>query len=204
MSHPPAVHAAGQASTDQDEAQCAFPLGPRNRAACWQSLAICADGAPRHRGTIASRRADSPIRWASPTTLMHPLGAASRQDGGRPMDLINGLQTFIRVVETGSFSAVAREANTSQSAVTRQVAQLGDAFRRSPAAPDNSQAQPDRRRPGPAAFAHDICWKKQPICRRRLDGIATRRRRRASWPAGWRSDPVDARTDRTVASPSRA
>jgi DNA-binding transcriptional LysR family regulator len=40
------------------------------------------------------------------------------------MDLINGLQTFIRVVETGSFSAVAREANASQSAVTRQVAQL--------------------------------------------------------------------------------
>jgi len=40
------------------------------------------------------------------------------------MDLINGLQTFIRVVETGSFSAVAREANTSQSAITRQVAQL--------------------------------------------------------------------------------
>ena len=40
------------------------------------------------------------------------------------MDLISGLQTFIRVVETGSFSAVAREGNTSQSAVTRQVAQL--------------------------------------------------------------------------------
>jgi len=44
------------------------------------------------------------------------------------MDLINGLQTFIRVVETGSFSAVARESNTSQSAVTRQVAQLEDHF----------------------------------------------------------------------------
>ena len=40
------------------------------------------------------------------------------------MDLINGLRTFIRVVETGSFSAVARESNASQSAVTRQVAQL--------------------------------------------------------------------------------
>ena len=44
------------------------------------------------------------------------------------MDLINGLQTFIRVVETGSFSAVARESNASQSAVTRQVAQLEDHF----------------------------------------------------------------------------
>jgi DNA-binding transcriptional LysR family regulator len=44
------------------------------------------------------------------------------------MDLINGLHTFIRVVETGSFSAVAREINTSQSAVTRQVAQLEEHF----------------------------------------------------------------------------
>jgi DNA-binding transcriptional LysR family regulator len=44
------------------------------------------------------------------------------------MDLINGLHTFIRVVETGSFSAVAREENNSQSAVTRQVAQLEEHF----------------------------------------------------------------------------
>jgi DNA-binding transcriptional LysR family regulator len=44
------------------------------------------------------------------------------------MDLITGLQTFVRVVETGSFSAVARESKTSQSAVTRQVAQLEDHF----------------------------------------------------------------------------
>jgi DNA-binding transcriptional LysR family regulator len=44
------------------------------------------------------------------------------------MDLINGLHTFIRVVETGSFSAVARETNASQSAITRQVAQLEEHF----------------------------------------------------------------------------
>lgn len=44
------------------------------------------------------------------------------------MDLISGLHTFIRVVETGSFSAVARESNSSQSAVTRQVAQLEEHF----------------------------------------------------------------------------
>jgi DNA-binding transcriptional LysR family regulator len=44
------------------------------------------------------------------------------------MDLINGLHTFIRVVETGSFSAVARESNASQSAVTRQVAHLEEHF----------------------------------------------------------------------------
>src|ERR1700748_2724229 len=44
------------------------------------------------------------------------------------MDLISGLHTFIRVVETGSFSAVAREENSSQSAVTRQIAQLEEHF----------------------------------------------------------------------------
>ena len=44
------------------------------------------------------------------------------------MDLINGLHTFIRVVETGSFSAVARQSNASQSAITRQVAQLEEHF----------------------------------------------------------------------------
>ncbi|WP_428488036.1 LysR substrate-binding domain-containing protein [Rhodopila sp.] len=44
------------------------------------------------------------------------------------MDLISGLQSFIRVVETGSFSAVARESNTSQSAVTRHIAQLEEHF----------------------------------------------------------------------------
>lgn len=40
------------------------------------------------------------------------------------MDLLGALQTFIRVVETGSFSAVARESGASQSAVTRQMTQL--------------------------------------------------------------------------------
>ena len=40
------------------------------------------------------------------------------------MDLIAGLHVFIRVAETGSFSAVARETGSSQSAVTRQIAQL--------------------------------------------------------------------------------
>ena len=44
------------------------------------------------------------------------------------MDLIAGLHTFIRVVETGSFSGVARESNSSQSAVTRQIAQLEEHF----------------------------------------------------------------------------
>jgi DNA-binding transcriptional LysR family regulator len=44
------------------------------------------------------------------------------------MDLIGGLRSFIRVVETGSFSAVARENQISQSAVTRLIAQLEQHF----------------------------------------------------------------------------
>jgi len=44
------------------------------------------------------------------------------------MDLIGALRGFIRVVETGSFSAVAREGQVSQSAITRQIAQLEEHF----------------------------------------------------------------------------
>ncbi|HUI58677.1 MAG TPA: LysR family transcriptional regulator [Steroidobacteraceae bacterium] len=44
------------------------------------------------------------------------------------MDLLEGLRTFTRIAETGSFSAVAREHNASHSAVTRQVGQLEEHF----------------------------------------------------------------------------
>lgn len=40
------------------------------------------------------------------------------------MDKLLAMQTFVRVVETGSFSAVARDTNTTQSAVSKQVAAL--------------------------------------------------------------------------------
>jgi DNA-binding transcriptional LysR family regulator len=40
------------------------------------------------------------------------------------MDLLGALRGFVRVVETGSFSAVAREGGQSVSAVNRQLAQL--------------------------------------------------------------------------------
>ena len=40
------------------------------------------------------------------------------------MDRLAAMQTFVRVVECGSFSAVARESKTSQSAVSKQVAAL--------------------------------------------------------------------------------
>jgi len=44
------------------------------------------------------------------------------------MDLLAALTSFVRVAETGSFSAVARETGISHSAVTRLVSQLEDHF----------------------------------------------------------------------------
>jgi DNA-binding transcriptional LysR family regulator len=44
------------------------------------------------------------------------------------MDRLNAMQTFVRVVESGSFSAVARESQTTQSAVSKQVAALETAL----------------------------------------------------------------------------
>jgi len=40
------------------------------------------------------------------------------------MDRLQTMQTFVRVVETGSFSAVAKEAGATQSAISKQVAAL--------------------------------------------------------------------------------
>ncbi len=40
------------------------------------------------------------------------------------MDLLAALKTFVSVSETGSFSAVARHENASQSAITRRIAEL--------------------------------------------------------------------------------
>jgi DNA-binding transcriptional LysR family regulator len=40
------------------------------------------------------------------------------------LDRLTAMQTFVRVVERGSFSAVAREARTTQSAISKQVAGL--------------------------------------------------------------------------------
>src|SRR3984893_5603066 len=40
------------------------------------------------------------------------------------MDKLRAMKTFVRVVEAGSFSAVAHESDTTQSAVSKQVAAL--------------------------------------------------------------------------------
>ena len=44
------------------------------------------------------------------------------------MDLLRALDVLVRVVEVGSFSAVARERRMSSAAITRLVAQLEDHF----------------------------------------------------------------------------
>jgi DNA-binding transcriptional LysR family regulator len=44
------------------------------------------------------------------------------------MDTIEALRTFVRVIETGSLTAVAREMNTSQSTISRYINQLEDHF----------------------------------------------------------------------------
>jgi DNA-binding transcriptional LysR family regulator len=44
------------------------------------------------------------------------------------MDIVEALRTFVRVVETGSLSAVAREMNASQSTISRYIGQLEDHF----------------------------------------------------------------------------
>lgn len=44
------------------------------------------------------------------------------------MDLLGALRVFIRVAETGSFSAVSRERDVSQTAVARQISQLEEHF----------------------------------------------------------------------------
>lgn len=44
------------------------------------------------------------------------------------MDLLQALRTFVRVIETGSFAAVARETNTNHSSVTRHVGALEEHF----------------------------------------------------------------------------
>ena len=61
------------------------------------------------------------------------------------MDLLGALGILVRVVETGSFSAVARERELSQAAVARQVSQLEEHFGGPPLSPHDAKAQPDRR-----------------------------------------------------------
>src|ERR1700722_18197955 len=65
------------------------------------------------------------LSWLDSDRCLHDSGVRSK----RIMNLLHALDTFVRVVETGSFSAVARETNVNVSAVTRLVAQLEEHFK---------------------------------------------------------------------------
>src|ERR1700761_4215226 len=62
------------------------------------------------------------------TARHSPASQEGSTKSGETVDLIDTLRCFVRVVETGSFSAVSRESRISQSAVTRQIAQLEQHF----------------------------------------------------------------------------
>ena len=66
----------------------------------------------------------SGVNMALLDIIYAPCGEAQ----GKPLDLLGALRSFVRVAETGSFSAVARQERTSQSTVTRQISQLEDHF----------------------------------------------------------------------------
>lgn len=46
------------------------------------------------------------------------------------MDRLDCIQSFVRVVEMGSFSAVAREYNTTQPTISKKIAALEDYLER--------------------------------------------------------------------------
>lgn len=63
-----------------------------------------------------------------PAAIMAAFDTGLLRNPGKWMDLLGALGVMVRVAETGSFSAVARERAVSQSAVTRQISQLEEHF----------------------------------------------------------------------------
>jgi DNA-binding transcriptional LysR family regulator len=53
-----------------------------------------------------------------------PVGIRPLHEWGNAMDRLAALEVFVRAVETGSFSAVARERKTTQPAISKQMAAL--------------------------------------------------------------------------------
>jgi len=82
--------------------------------------------------TISTERAFNPLSDARRETIAPASDLCideSNPDGEtQGMDTIETLRTFVRVVETGSLSAVAREMNSSQSTISRHVSQLEEHF----------------------------------------------------------------------------
>src|SRR5437763_11086720 len=63
-------------------------------------------------------------RWPIPTRNGRYDEAISLIPGENKMDRLASMETFIRVVETGSFSGAARQLRVGQPAVSKTIAQL--------------------------------------------------------------------------------
>ena len=82
--------------------------------------------------TISTGRVINPLadtrRKSIAPMLVFFIDEANPDGETQVMDTIETLRTFVRVVETGSLSAVAREMNASQSTISRHINQLEEHF----------------------------------------------------------------------------
>src|ERR1019366_5617625 len=82
--------------------------------------------------TISTGRVINPLadtrRKSIAPMLVFFIDEANPDGETQVMDTIETLRTFVRVVETGSLSAVAREMNGSQSTISRHINQLEEHF----------------------------------------------------------------------------
>ena len=69
-------------------------------------------------------RTPDEMAWAADLFVGEPIPYGEH----RAVDTIEALRTFVRVIETGSLTAVAREMNTSQSTISRYINQLEEHF----------------------------------------------------------------------------
>lgn len=96
-----------------------------SRAAFWQKPhSNCAKD-----GESATRRRTRASRASVRARKIAAVGPGISAENKEIMDLLGAPTTFIRVAESGSLSAVARQSNASHSAVTRLVGQLEGHFR---------------------------------------------------------------------------
>src|SRR4051794_27901206 len=89
----------------------------RLRSYCWTV------GGSVERVWLRACSADSGRRATAlgPHSLRPPLRSDS---GGLTVDRLGAMETFVRVIETGSFSAAAKQLRVGQSAISKVIAKL--------------------------------------------------------------------------------
>jgi DNA-binding transcriptional LysR family regulator len=102
------------------------------------------------------------------------------------MDRLEGIKIFVRVVESGSFSAVARELGTGQPAISKQVAALEERLgaqllMRTSREPDRGRARflrvrstADQRSRGSRTRPRRLAWCASPARRASLAAMSCR------------------------------